>query len=145
MAKKNPAMVIKFNLLIILKIKKNMENQNDPLDSNQADRFVVDNNLYTDTKVSNDRSFKKIILGMIILIAVTVALLSVYDHKHPGSVGMLVIPLMPIVWIFYPVYFTILALRYSREKGEMDILDKVTFYVLLAHIGLLFATALRTL
>jgi len=84
------------------------------------------------------------ILGLIIAVAVIITLLVLNDS--PGSgLGMLAIPLMPIVWIFYPVYFTILALRYSREKSNMDPLDKITFYLLLVHIGGFFIFALSTL
>lgn len=37
--------------------------------------------------------------------------------------------------IFLPIYFIVLSLRYYREKSQMYILDKITFYILFIYIA----------
>lgn len=51
-----------------------------------------------------------------------------------GEVGLLLfVPLL----IFFLIYFIVLALRYAREKGAMQQLDKIEFFILLAYFILL--------
>lgn len=68
--------------------------------------------------------------------------------KGPGEtegLSYLVLPLMPILWVFFPVYFFILSFRYAREKSNMDLLDKIAFYILLVFIGGFWMLAMSTL
>jgi TRAP-type C4-dicarboxylate transport system permease small subunit len=97
------------------------------------------------TEASNRGPKKVILIITTILIAFFAFLLILTSGNKPGEyvgLGMLLLPIMPIIWIFYSVYFIILALRYSREKSNMDPLDKIMFYILLAGIGIFFLLAL---
>lgn len=92
------------------------------------------------TNITRDEfreSFRKIILGItiaLILFFVLVLLPTFGDTsgKYVG-LGMILLPFMPLMYVglvFYPIYFMILALRYSRERGNMHLLDKIMFYIL---------------
>jgi len=100
-------------------------------------------------KNHSNRGLKKVILGITVALIIFFAfLLILTSGSKPGEyvgLGMLLLPFMPIIWIFYPVYFIILALRYSREKSAMDPLDKIMFYILLVGIGMVFLLSLSKL
>jgi hypothetical protein len=75
-----------------------------------------------------------ILIGIIILIVVyCLMILSSSGDKtgHYDALGFLIIPMIPIAFIFYPIYFGVLAIRYTREKSNMNVLDKITFYIIL--------------
>ena len=97
------------------------------------------------TQPNNVRIIKKIFLGVIVAIPVVITLLTLNETPGSGMSYFWMLPLIAPLWVIYPVYFTMLALNYAKEKSAMDIVDKLTFYVLLAHIGWAFLGALGKL
>jgi hypothetical protein len=88
---------------------------------------------------SRDRLFKKIVLWAtpVLVIYIVFVFLSFSEPGMGLPALVFLMPVMPIIYIFYPVYFIILSIRYSREKGSMDPLDKIMFYILLIPIAFL--------
>lgn len=88
---------------------------------------------------TSSRIFKKIILGGTILTIVWILYVLISSIGASPGTGMvtfaLLLPALPILFVFFPIYFIIIALRYSREKSNMDILDKAMFFILLIIIG----------
>lgn len=81
---------------------------------------------------SGDGLFKKVILWSPLVIAIWISFVYVISSgPGEGMAGLvLLLPIIPVVFIFYPVYFIILSIRYLKEKGAMDRLDKIMFYIL---------------
>lgn len=88
---------------------------------------------------SGEIMYKKIVLGGIIVTIGWFFFVAMSFAGHPGS-GMAafvyLLPVLPIVYIFFPLYFIVLSVKYSREGSDMHILDKAAFYMLLP--GFLF-------
>jgi uncharacterized protein with PQ loop repeat len=97
------------------------------------------------TQPNNIRTIKKVILGVIIAIPVVITLLTLNETPGSGMSYFWMLSFIAPLWVIYPVFFTILALKYAKEKSAMDIVDKLTFYVLLAHVGWVFLGALGKL
>lgn len=86
----------------------------------------------------NNVAFKQVFLILTLCWFVFLLILLNIPDKPGGwgvGVGMMLIGPVIISYVIYPVYFIILALRYSRERSDMHILDKVMFYVLLVPIA----------
>ena len=83
--------------------------------------------------------FKKLVLFATIAIAIFVTtILSIPSDPGSGMVGfMFLLPLLPIIYFFYPVYFMVLSIKYLREKSNMHVLDKIMFYILLTGVLLI--------
>jgi len=79
--------------------------------------------------IAAKKFFLALLVFWIILFAIAIF---IYD---PGvAVGILLILPLMASFVFYLIYFIILTVRYVREKSEMHILDKITFYLLIATI-----------
>ena len=94
-------------------------------------------------KASNENMVKKgIIIGTFVVIIWTIFIFMISSGPGEGLAGIIfILPVLPIIFIFFPVYFIILSVRYSREKGNMNSLDKIMFYtlaILLVSIWLFF-------
>lgn len=104
-------------------------------------------NLETNNKIG--KVLSKIALIFILLTLLFIGTLFVIASDAPQGSGMVFLPFIllawPIVLVVFPVYFGILAIRYSREKSEMYILDKVSFYILLICIGGFFLMVISKL
>jgi hypothetical protein len=109
------------------------QNQSQSYDENSKIEFSSNNSLQIK---SGNRAFKKGVLWGTLVIAIWVAFVfSISSGPGEGMVGlMFLLPVMPIIYIFYPVYFIILSIRYSKEKSSMDPLDKIMFYILAVPI-----------
>lgn len=62
-----------------------------------------------------------------------------------NGAGYFLILLMPLIFIFFPIYFIIISLRYYREKSNLHQLDKITFFILLFGLGAFFIYAMSTI
>jgi hypothetical protein len=120
------------------KKNKNMSSSNEKNigSTNQEESYRTDPRIQinSDSIVSSgDLRFKKIVLwGIPAVLAWMMIAFSVASDPGAGMVGLLFLfPVLPIVYVFFPAYFIILSVRYSREKSRMHVLDKITFYILL--------------
>lgn len=115
-----------------------IENQNQNQIYGENSKIEFYNNKSSRTS-SGSRLFKYIVLWSVPLVAIWV--IYVFSSFSGPGMGLPVLvflmPVMPIIYIFYPAYFIILSIRYSREKGSMDPLDKIMFYILLIPIAFL--------
>ncbi|MDH4330403.1 MAG: hypothetical protein OEV93_02530 [Candidatus Moranbacteria bacterium] len=74
-------------------------------------------------------NFKKAALGVhVFLIICVIGMLLPDNSSEPGGAIIIWIALAPILLIIYPIHFAILCVRYFRERGDMHILDKISFY-----------------
>lgn len=107
-------------------VKQECVNRNQQKNEGSQNNDVVQVN-------SNKKFFKKIVLGGffgIFIWAFIVYLISA-GLKKEMVVVLYLLPLTPIIFIFYPAYFIILSVRYFKERKKMDVLDKIMFYLLL--------------
>lgn len=97
----------------------------------------------------SDKVFNKIALIFILLTLLYIGIIAIVAANTPQGGGMVtfafMLPVLPIALVVFPVYFAILAIRYSREKSDMYIFDKVSFYILLICIGGFFLMAISKL
>lgn len=76
--------------------------------------------------------------AIFLIVNVLIVIASSVERPGTGMVGLLVAPFIWAMWIFCLVYFTILAMRFSREKSNMHQLDKIEFYILLLYFVVFF-------
>ena len=80
---------------------------------------------------------KIIFIGTVLVLAWELYTTFLFRNSSSGS-GMValiyVLPLFPFLYVLFPVCFIVLSLRYYREKSQMYIFDKITFYILLSYI-----------
>jgi len=119
------------NSLISKKIK-------DTEEKNFDEQQTLSSNYQSIKTNSSFRAFdniaaKKFFLALLVFwIILFVIAIFIYD---PGvAMGMLLILPFMASFVFYLLYFIILTVRYTREKSEMHMLDKITFYLLIATV-----------
>ena len=90
--------------------------------------------------MDNGRKMASMIIfaGTVVILAWEAYTTFLFRNSSPGS-GMemliYVLPLFPFLYILFPIYFIVLSLRYYREKSQMYIFDKITFYILFMYIA----------
>lgn len=87
------------------------------------------------------------IFACTLLIFIFIAGLTILlSEPGAGMVGLVfALPLLPVLYIFYPIYFMVLAIRYTREGRQMYIFDKLMFYILFAALIIIALPATRQL
>jgi hypothetical protein len=94
-----------------------------------------------------DQSFSSVVLFLTTLLAILTLFALILSANNPGAGAgwaMLLAPIFFVAYIFYPIYFIVLTLRYLREKGHMSLSDKIMFYLLLIGIGTIFVYVIAT-
>ena len=120
---------------VILEFLKEINNKSDLVaKGNDSNGNVI----ILENPPKRNRIFKSIVLLSIPCVVMWIYFVITITSGKGAGAGFIAIfliaPIFLVVTLFYPIYFIILSFRYLREKGTMDILDKVTFYILLMPI-----------
>jgi hypothetical protein len=117
-------------------IPNNISVENTKAEEIKEKIYIGDSEIKFSDQKPKSKLFKKIVLWGTLVVAIWVAfVLSTSSGPGEGMVALVLLwPVMPIIYIFYPVYFIILSIRYHKEGKAMDLLDKIMFYILAVPI-----------